>query len=123
ARVRMLSRLQHTLTVFFFSSRRRHTSSKRDWSSDVCSSDLRRSACCREPGRNVRARPCATAAGLAATRATVSANRGANAAITARSEERRVGKEGRSRWWTDKQRRTSNKRKQRGKEVDRSNVA
>src|SRR5579885_2870695 len=26
-------------TVFFFSSRRRHTSSKRDWSSDVCSSD------------------------------------------------------------------------------------
>src|SRR5699024_11769622 len=28
------------LCVFFFSSRRRHTSSKRDWSSDVCSSDL-----------------------------------------------------------------------------------
>src|SRR5437868_13690626 len=26
---------------FFFSSRRRHTRSKRDWSSDVCSSDLR----------------------------------------------------------------------------------
>src|SRR5437868_6706634 len=26
--------------LFFFSSRRRHTSSKRDWSSDVCSSDL-----------------------------------------------------------------------------------
>src|SRR5699024_11792964 len=26
--------------VFFFSSRRRHTRSKRDWSSDVCSSDL-----------------------------------------------------------------------------------
>src|SRR6266704_1381311 len=26
--------------MFFFSSRRRHTSSKRDWSSDVCSSDL-----------------------------------------------------------------------------------
>src|SRR5204863_741909 len=25
---------------FFFSSRRRHTSSLRDWSSDVCSSDL-----------------------------------------------------------------------------------
>src|SRR5699024_7688813 len=25
---------------FFLSSRRRHTSSKRDWSSDVCSSDL-----------------------------------------------------------------------------------
>src|SRR2546421_404614 len=26
-------------TVFFFSSRRRHTRSDRDWSSDVCSSD------------------------------------------------------------------------------------
>src|SRR5690349_20407098 len=26
--------------MFFFSSRRRHTSSLRDWSSDVCSSDL-----------------------------------------------------------------------------------
>src|SRR5699024_11396924 len=26
---------------FLFSSRRRHTRSKRDWSSDVCSSDLR----------------------------------------------------------------------------------
>jgi len=29
---------------FFFSSRRRHTRSDRDWSSDVCSSDLRRYA-------------------------------------------------------------------------------
>src|SRR5216683_5167000 len=27
-------------SFFFFSSRRRHTSSDRDWSSDVCSSDL-----------------------------------------------------------------------------------
>src|SRR5206468_7046871 len=27
--------------ICFFSSRRRHTSSDRDWSSDVCSSDLR----------------------------------------------------------------------------------
>src|SRR6266496_5818355 len=27
---------------FFFSSRRRHTRSLRDWSSDVCSSDLHR---------------------------------------------------------------------------------
>src|SRR5699024_11530822 len=30
---------QHFLTCFF-SSRSRHTTSKRDWSSDVCSSDL-----------------------------------------------------------------------------------
>src|SRR5437870_10075718 len=28
--------------VFFFSSRRRHTRWPRDWSSDVCSSDLRK---------------------------------------------------------------------------------
>src|SRR6266704_7164292 len=28
------------MSFFFFSSRRRHTRSKRDWSSDVCSSDL-----------------------------------------------------------------------------------
>src|SRR2546428_13753743 len=28
------------LVFFFFSSRRRHTRSDRDWSSDVCSSDL-----------------------------------------------------------------------------------
>src|SRR5437868_7806296 len=29
-----------SVSMFFFSSRRRHTRSKRDWSSDVCSSDL-----------------------------------------------------------------------------------
>src|SRR5699024_12877675 len=28
------------MSLIFFSSRRRHTRSKRDWSSDVCSSDL-----------------------------------------------------------------------------------
>src|SRR5699024_11995031 len=32
--------LSLALISFFFSSRRRHTRSKRDWSSDVCSSDL-----------------------------------------------------------------------------------
>src|SRR2546422_9499305 len=31
-------------SFFFFSSRRRHTRCSRDWSSDVCSSDLRRPA-------------------------------------------------------------------------------
>src|SRR5438105_9551765 len=30
----------HMFFFFFFSSRRRHTRSTRDWSSDVCSSDL-----------------------------------------------------------------------------------
>src|SRR5699024_12223240 len=32
--------IDHRVVLFFFSSRRRHTRSKRDWSSDVCSSDL-----------------------------------------------------------------------------------
>src|SRR5699024_2039767 len=38
----MLTKICPGLVVFrfFFSSRRRHTRSKRDWSSDVCSSDL-----------------------------------------------------------------------------------
>src|SRR5438105_10886677 len=35
----LISNLQK-LFLFFFSSRRRHTRSTRDWSSDVCSSDL-----------------------------------------------------------------------------------
>src|SRR5699024_11812767 len=35
-----VSRLVVDPVRFFFSSRRRHTRSKRDWSSDVCSSDL-----------------------------------------------------------------------------------
>src|SRR5699024_6348778 len=42
---------------FFFSSRRRHTRSKRDWSSDVCSSDLgcalARELLSRSPGAEV----------------------------------------------------------------------
>src|SRR5207253_3376729 len=33
--------LDNNLLFFFFSSRRRHTRWPRDWSSDVCSSDLR----------------------------------------------------------------------------------
>src|SRR5258707_12266214 len=35
-----LDLLLHTFFFFFFSSRRRHTRYWRDWSSDVCSSDL-----------------------------------------------------------------------------------
>src|SRR5205814_988024 len=31
--------------IFFFSSRRRHTRCLSDWSSDVCSSDLKRAGC------------------------------------------------------------------------------
>src|SRR3989440_5222480 len=47
---------------FFFSSRRRHTRSDRDWSSDVCSSDLRRpherASCRRRPRGSDGRCPC-----------------------------------------------------------------
>src|SRR5256884_2732351 len=35
-----LRKIWSVLEMFFFSSRRRHTRCSRDWSSDVCSSDL-----------------------------------------------------------------------------------
>src|SRR5256884_7535488 len=35
-----LTCVEHVMVVVFFSSRRRHTRCSRDWSSDVCSSDL-----------------------------------------------------------------------------------
>src|SRR2546429_2667436 len=37
----------YVLLCFFFSSRRRHTRCSRDWSSDVCSSDLMGAAAAR----------------------------------------------------------------------------
>src|SRR2546421_5222837 len=43
------STLMQALAIFFFSSRRRHTRSDRDWSSDVCSSDLRHVEAAEEP--------------------------------------------------------------------------
>ena len=62
-------------TAAFFSSRRRHTRLVSDWSSDVCSSDLRDR---RWPG--------------------VQGRREGRRLHRGRSEERRVGKECRSRW-------------------------
>src|SRR4030043_1546246 len=38
--LRLTSRVSMFFFFFFFSSRRRHTRCSRDWSSDVCSSDL-----------------------------------------------------------------------------------
>src|SRR5690348_18123856 len=86
---------------FFFSSRRRHTRWTGDWSSDVCSSDLpRRHGSARG---NTRYSPsqdpcCAAAACARAARAPDPTSRPASAASGSRSEERRVGKECRSRW-------------------------
>src|SRR2546428_1408208 len=57
------------IEVFFFSSRRRHTRSDRDWSSDVCSSDLLLAACA-GAGQPASA-PEASASSTAAASATV----------------------------------------------------
>src|SRR3989442_4679113 len=72
---------------FFFSSRRRHTRCGRDWSSDVCSSDLHSTAS-----------DCVMACtpDLAMAEGTVKAEPFQTQVV--RSEERRVGKECRSRW-------------------------
>src|SRR5262245_63625219 len=51
---------------FFFSSRRRHTRCLSDWSSDVCSSDLRRFRCARYRSRLAHAEPCAPGDGASA---------------------------------------------------------
>src|SRR5438067_11301724 len=77
---------------FFFSSRRRHTRSKRDWSSDVCSSDLLWAA--RLAGGT--AGPGALGgwrAGTADHRSDERPSSNASGETEARSEERRVGKE------------------------------
>src|SRR5206468_8163978 len=79
---------------FFFSSRRRHTRSDRDWSSDVCSSDLRDEL--RFSGHTLSAARAAPAELEFITPVT-----GAVRRPRRRSEERRVGKECRSRWSPD----------------------
>src|SRR5207245_5021397 len=52
-------------SVFFFSSRRRHTRCYRDWSSDVCSSDLVSRPCWfRKPARARNRSSCSSMASL-----------------------------------------------------------
>src|SRR3712207_9380168 len=80
----------------FFSSRRRHTRYWRDWSSDVCSSDLgQRKVRGPQPGGVARLHP--QAGGLAVGEPPGEALYGLGV-VQARSEERRVGQECRSRW-------------------------
>src|SRR5256885_6662587 len=81
-------------SVFFFSSRRRHTRLQGDWSSDVCSSDLLGLAAACSPKKIV----VDPAVAGRATLATADANLHAGCFDCLRSEERRVGKECRSRW-------------------------
>src|SRR5438046_9956769 len=90
---------------FFFSSRRRHTRLVSDWSSDVCSSDLISPGGLATGGGNRRrsgtahGRTTSQTIGKSITSATNRDQSGEK--HIARSEERRVGKECRCRWWPD----------------------
>src|SRR5207245_6085484 len=98
--------------TFFFSSRRRHTRCYRDWSSDVCSSDL-------DVTVTLPVAPWEAALGAGVTVPTLGGpvemhippgaqsgqklrlrGRGLPGQPPGRSEERRVGKECRARWQT-----------------------
>src|SRR5438477_6385609 len=76
--------------LFFFSSRRRHTKLTCDWSSDVCSSDLRAVVVAAPESWVARARRILGRVAQGPSLTVVAGGR--------RSEERRVGKEWRSRW-------------------------
>src|SRR5205085_7966985 len=96
---------------FFFSSRRRHTRFDCDWSSDVCSSDLTNqladSGILKIVGgvTGTMLRIPLSASWLVSHRRP-GVNAGSVTAVNEpladpRSEERRVGKEGRSGWWPE----------------------
>src|SRR5690606_40806561 len=88
--------------LFFFSSRRRHTSFSRDWSSDVCSSDLGidwLQSIAFGHVDSIGDRVLVIGAGNTAMDCCRSAKRlGGTQVKVMRSEERRVGKECRSGW-------------------------
>src|SRR3712207_8186764 len=102
----LCSVVSYLVFVFFFSSRRRHTRYWRDWSSDVCSSDLAAAARgCAARLPPPRRRPAGRRERGGRHAALVEPVERAEppgihlaAARTLRSEERRVGKECRSRW-------------------------
>src|SRR5204863_3876550 len=89
---------------FFFSSRRRHTRSLRDWSSDVCSSDLESASAIYAAGAVFAWAGISFALGhrfLEVARQYIRADNARQLFFhrsIERSEERRVGKECRSRW-------------------------
>src|SRR2546429_2018677 len=92
---------------FFFSSRRRHTRCSRDWSSDVCSSDLLFDQRVQQPIPLLPGVEWSVAGQhIVALADTLPVDRGRFGRDTRsllglfgeRSEERRVGKECRSRW-------------------------
>src|SRR2546429_2694993 len=93
------------MMYFFFSSRRRHTRCSRDWSSDVCSSDLTLNAWLAEepPAERDSVAPQVHDRAAARLLHVPKPLRVRSRMLLAllhqvRSEERRVGKECRSRW-------------------------
>src|SRR3712207_9253409 len=87
---------------FFFSSRRRHTRYWRDWSSDVCSSDLRRARCSTRPAPpRVRGSWNDPISGAAVGAARPAAGGGGPPGPRRRSGEGRGGEEGRFRGGPD----------------------
>src|SRR5207248_3707339 len=90
---------EYLLVFFFFSSRRRHTRSYGDWSSDVCSSDLIFSKTLAPGLRLGWLVGSEEAIGRCVNCGTTQMGGGANVFEKLRSEERRVGKECRCGRW------------------------
>src|SRR5437870_13765561 len=92
---------------FFFSSRRRHTRWPRDWSSDVCSSDLDLPVTITSSTRRAGLVPAGSVRASMVTGRSARPN--TSACDRTRSEERRVGKECRTRWSPDHGKKKDNK--------------
>src|SRR5207248_8658327 len=95
----------HIFFFFFFSSRRRHTRSYGDWSSDVCSSDLFAAHLLSSPISPLelimaKVLHCNDLVPGCRFEARGICEEEVIAEFANRSEERRAGKECRSRWWT-----------------------
>src|SRR5690606_40848001 len=88
------------LLFFFFSSRRRHTRFSRDWSSDVCSSDLGHDQTAQRRGDRGNSRLDVGGVGEddGVRTQTVAVGLQEAGKVAGRSEERRVGKECRAGW-------------------------
>src|SRR5690348_17889970 len=85
------------MSSFFVSSRRRHTRWTGDWSSDVCSSDLGETP--DQPGHRDQLGTVPRNPERTRHRVELAFDgQPPGSAAETRSEERRVGKEGRSRW-------------------------
>src|SRR5438477_10440894 len=97
---------------FFFSSRRRHTRLTCDWSSDVCSSDLPAGMknLLQKERTDMGVTVCLPLFGPAGRELEEEgALKGRQLRdLATRSEERRVGKECRSRWWPYHQKKKDN---------------